>query len=74
MKLTKTLAALGILGAALLAFASCKDSSGEGIHFSKQSGLWIVSLKDNNGKFVNLGKFKSEEEAIKAKNDFLNSL
>ena len=50
------------------------DSSGEGIHFSKQSGLWIVSLKDNNGKFVNLGKFKSEEEAIKAKNDFLNSL
>lgn len=30
MKLTKTLAALGILGAALLAFASCKDSSGEG--------------------------------------------
>lgn len=30
MKLTKTLAALGILGAALLAFASCKDSSGDG--------------------------------------------
>ncbi|MBE6511563.1 MAG: hypothetical protein E7Z75_00220 [Methanobrevibacter olleyae] len=50
------------------------DTSGEGIHFSKQSGLWIVSLKDNNGKYVNLGKFKSEEEAIKAKNDFLNNL
>ena len=30
MKLTKTLAALGILGAALLAFASCKDTSGDG--------------------------------------------
>ena len=50
------------------------DSSGEGIHFSKQSGMWIVSLKDNKGNFVNLGKFSSEEEAIKAKNDFLNSL
>ena len=50
------------------------DVSNGGIHFSKQSGLWIVSLKDNNGKFVNLGKFKSEEEAIKVKNDFLNNL
>ena len=30
MKMTKTFAALGILGAALLAFASCKDSSGDG--------------------------------------------
>ena len=30
MKLTKTLAALGILGAALLTFASCKDTSGDG--------------------------------------------
>ena len=30
MKMTKTIAALGILGAALLAFASCKDSSGDG--------------------------------------------
>lgn len=35
---------------------------------------WIVRLKDNAGNFVNLGKFTSEEEANKAKNDFLNSL
>ncbi len=39
MKLTKTLAALGILGAALLAFASCKDTSGEGKTTGYVSGV-----------------------------------
>ncbi len=39
MKLTKTLAALGILGAALLAFASCKDSSGDGNTTGAISGV-----------------------------------
>ena len=44
----------------------------EGIIFSKQSGKWLVRLKDKNGKYVNLGKFDSEEEAVFAKEEFLS--
>ncbi|WP_297983682.1 hypothetical protein [uncultured Methanobrevibacter sp.] len=48
-------------------------ASGEGIYFSKQSGKWIVRLKNSSGHFENVGRFSSEEEAIKAKEDFLKT-
>lgn len=41
MKMTKTFAALGILGAALLAFASCKDSSGDALITGADSGSGV---------------------------------
>lgn len=41
MKMTKTIAALGILGAALLAFASCKDTSGDGNTSGAPSGSFV---------------------------------
>ena len=47
------------------------NSSGEGIYFSKQSGKWIVRLKNDEGKYVNVGRFDTEEEAIRAKDDYL---
>ena len=47
------------------------NGSGEGIYFSKQSGKWIVRLKNDDGKYVNVGRFDTEEEAIKAKDDYL---
>ena len=60
MKLTKTLAALGILGAALLAFASCKDSSGEGKITNIIPGVakkWAQEMTvDATGDNIEVGK------------------
>ena len=47
------------------------NNSGEGIYFSKQSGKWIVRLKNDEGKYVNVGRFDTEEEAIQARDDYL---
>lgn len=60
MKLTKTLAALGILGAALLAFASCKDTSGDGKTTNIIPGVakkWALSMTvDATGDNIEVGK------------------
>ncbi len=60
MKLTKTLAALGILGAALLAFASCKDTSGEGKTTGYVSGVpakyALQMTVDATGNNIEVGK------------------
>ena len=47
------------------------QSSGELIYFSKQKGKWIVRLKNKEGQIVNVGQFDTEEEANKAKEEFI---
>lgn len=63
MKLTKTIAALGILGAALLAFASCKDSSGDG---NTTGGMPGVPAKYALQMTVDAseGKIKVDDDAL----------
>ena len=62
MKLTKTLAALGILGAALLAFASCKDTSGNSTITAAPSApgvakKWALSMTvDATGDNIKVGE------------------
>ena len=59
MKMTKTIAALGILGAALLAFASCKDSSGDGNTTGFVPGVskkWALEMTvDATGNEIKVG-------------------
>lgn len=68
MKLTKTLAALGILGAALLAFASCKDTSGDGKTTNIIPGVakkWALSMTVDATE----GNIKVGDDAITDSNE-----
>ena len=54
MKLTKTLAALCVLGAGLLAFTACKDSSGD---IDTSGGKWALTMTiDSTGDEIKVGK------------------
>lgn len=70
MKLTKTLAALGILGAALLTFASCKDSSGNSTITAAPSApgvakKWALTMTVDASE----GTIKEGEKAITNANE-----
>ena len=47
------------------------NASGEGIYFSNQSGKWIARVKNDEGKFIKLGQYDTEQEAIQAVDDYL---
>lgn len=70
MKMTKTFAALGILGAALFAFAACKDSSGDALITGAPSASGVPTkyalqlTVDSTGNNIKVG-----DKAIKNSNE-----
>lgn len=50
-----------------------KSDSGseQDVYFSKQFGKWIAVVKNERGRYVKIGRFDTEEEAIQARNNYL---
>ena len=47
------------------------NDSDTDVYFSKQFGKWIAVVKNERGRYVKIGRFDTEEEAIQARNDYL---
>ena len=47
------------------------NDSEQDVYFSKQFGKWIAVVKNDRGRYVKIGRYDTEEEAIQARNDYL---
>ena len=47
------------------------NDSDQDVYFSKQFGKWIAVVKNDRGRYVKIGRYDTEEEAIQARNDYL---
>lgn len=47
------------------------NDSDQDVYFSKQFGKWIAVVKNDRGRYIKIGRYDTEEEAIQARNDYL---